>query len=340
MRVEMGAGMLRHYTRVLGLLIAVLFGMWAFADRAQAQTQTGPTSCRLGAYVTSLYDINTAAGTFRAEFWMWSVCPNDEIKPLNTLEFVNGQGVQGSLDATLQRGDIWWSTRKFSGVFRDDFQLQNYPFDRQSFNIRLEEAVLDTRELVYSADTAESRAGPGVHVDGWRLGQLAVRSDVAIHPTTFGDPSLPGGVSRYASMDIILDAERVHWETFLRVTFRFYIVALLVFAALMFDIVAEGMFLGRMGVLGSALFAVVVSFSSSQELLGQHQGMYLLDLLHLVVLLLILLATGWAIMAHRQFAAGRDAAVMRRRDRWVSVGLVSGFLILNVTLVALAVVNG
>lgn len=334
--------MLRHCTRVLGALLAVLLGLFVLADQAQAQvpTQTGATTCRLGAYVTSLYDINTAAGTFRAEFWMWSVCPNAEIKPLNTLEFVNGQGVQGSLDATLQRGDMWWSTRKFTGVFRDDFQLQNYPFDRQSLNIRLEEAVLDTRDLVYSADIAESRTGPDVRVAGWRLGELTVRSEIASHPTTFGDPSLPGGVSRYASMDITIDAERVHWETFLRVTFRLYIVALLVFAALMFDIVATDMFLGRMGVLGSTLFAVVVSFSSSEQLLGQHQGMYLLDLLHLVVLLLILLATAWAITAHRQFAAGCDADVMRRRDRRVSVGLVSGFLILNVTLVVLALLNG
>jgi hypothetical protein len=330
--------MLRHFTRILGVLLAVLLGLFFFADRAQAQT--GSTTCRLGVYVTSLYDINTAAGTFRAEFWMWSVCPNAEIKPLDTLEFVNGQGVQGSLDATLQRGDMWWSTRKFTGVFRDDFQLQNYPFDRQTLTIRLEEAVLDTRDLIYSADAAESRTGPDVRVAGWRLGELTVRSSIASHPTTFGDPSLPGGVSRYASMDITVDAERVHWETFLRVTFRLYIVALLVFAALMFDIVATDMFLGRMGVLGSTLFAVVVSFSSSEQLLGQHQGMYLLDLLHLVVLLLILVATGWAITAHRQFAAGRDAAVMRRRDHWVSVGLVSGFLILNVTLVVLAVVNG
>lgn len=330
--------MVWHFTRALCALVAMLLGLFLFADRAQAQTS--PMNCRLGVYVTSLSDINTAVGTFRAEFWMWSVCPNAEIKPLDTLEFTNSVETQGSLDATMQRGDVWWSTKKFIGVFRDDFQLQNYPFDRQTLNIRLEEAVLDTRELVYSADVAESRTGPGVQVAGWRLGQLAMRSEIASHPTTFGDPSLPGGVSRYASMVITIAAERVHWETFLRATFPLYIVVLLVFAALMFDIVATDMFLGRMGVLGSALFAVVFSFSSSDQLLGQHQGMYLLDLLHLVVLLLILLATGWAITGHRQIAAGRDEGAVRRWDLRVSIGLVLGSLILNVTLVVLAVLNG
>jgi hypothetical protein len=317
------------------LMLSILF----FVPR-RAVAQSNPVVCNLGTYITSINNIDTAAGTFDAEFWMWSICPDDEIRPLDTLEFVNGDGVEGSLDATLPRGGRWWSTRKFSGTFRADFDLQNYPFDRQTLNIEMEEAVLDERGLRYSADIAESQAGPRVHHSGWQLGDLVLTAGTATHPTTFGDPSLPGGTSRYASMKISIVAERVYWETFLRVTFPLYIVALLVFASLMLNITSESMFLGRMGVLGTMLFSVVLSFSSTGDYLGEHEGMYLLDLLHIVVLTLIVVATAWAILAHHQVTRGFDPTAIDRRDRFMMIGLASGFVILNVILIILARVNG
>ena len=321
-----------------GLIVALALLLLAVGERAAAQT--GTVTCKLGTYITSIHDIETAEGTFEAEFWMWSVCPTDQINPLDTLEFVNGEGVEGSLEATIKRGDLWWSTRMFTGVFRTEFDLQNYPFDRQSLQIHIEEAVLDNRSLLYSADTAASGTNPRVGVSGWRLGQMELTAGITSHPTTFGDPSLTGGVSRYASMEIVMSAERVHWETFLRVTFPLYIVALLAFASLMLDIASTDMFLGRMGVLGSMLFSVVLSFSSTEQLVGQHEGMYLLDLLHLVVLIVIVAASGWAIMAHRHAADAEDPAPIRCLDQKVSIGLAAGFLGLNALLLIMAQVNG
>lgn len=325
---------MKNVTGLRSLFLAIIFVLAGLASPVSAQDT--PIKCRMGAYVTSLYDINSGDGTFRAVFWMWSVCPNKSDEPLMTLEFPNGEDISADLEDKLERDDGWWSTRKFIGTFRNSFELKDYPFDRQVLTILVEEAVLDERELLYSADTAESGFSPSITIPGWQLEGLSAKATVRTYPTTFGDPSLPGGTSRYAGLTISIPAERAHWATFTQATFSLYIVALLVFASMLFKIDNESMFLGRMGVLGSALFAVVVGFSSTDGLIGVRQGMYLLDYLYLILLLLIVSSTAWAITAHRLIVAERAPADIVRRDHMVSIGLAALYLIANVVLLVMA----
>lgn len=315
-------------------LVALLTAGTAGAQTARAVDAV--KTCKMGAYVTSLYDINSGDGTFKAVFWMWSVCPEQDDEPLMTLEFSNGEDITADLEDKLERSDGWWSTRKFIGTFRNNFELQDFPFDQQTLKIVVEEAVLDERELLYTADTEESGYSPEIQISGWHLDELTASGGLSTYPTTFGDPSLAEGESRYANLTISIPAERDGWATFLRATFSLYIVALLVFASLLFNIVSESLFLGRMGVLGSALFAVVVGFSSTDSLVGVHYGMYLVDMLYLAVLILIVAASGWTITAHRWVASGVDHTVILRRDRMMSIGLVSVYVIINVVLVTMA----
>jgi hypothetical protein len=320
--------------RIRSLLLSAVLLLASLATPALAQDT--PVKCRMGAYVTSLYNIDSGDGSFRAVFWLWSVCPERTDEPLMTLEFPNGEDISAELEDKLERDDGWWSTRKFVGTFRNDFELKDFPFDRQNLTILVEEAVLDERELLYVADAAESGISPEVSVPGWDLEGLSATTSVFTYPTTFGDPSLPQGSSRYARLTVSIPAERAHWATFAQATFSLYIVALLVFASMLFNIVSESMFLGRMGVLGSALFAVVVGFSSTDSLIGARQGMYLLDYLYLILLLLIVSSTAWTITAHRWVASETAPADILRRDHYVSIGLASAYLVANAVLLVMA----
>ena len=325
---------MKNPTWLRSLFLSALLLLVGLASPALAQEP--PTTCRMGAYVTSLYDINSSDGTFKAVFWMWSVCPKKTDEPLMTLEFPNGEDISADLEDKLERDDGWWSTRKFIGTFRNNFELKDFPFDHQNLTILVEEAVLDEPELIYTADTAESGFASTIGIPGWRLEGLSATAGVRTYPTTFGDPSLPDGSSRYAGLTITIPAERAHWATFAQATFSLYIVALLVFASMLFNILSESMFLGRMGVLGSALFAVVVGFSTTDSLIGARQGMYLLDYLYLILLLLIVSSTAWTITAHRWVASETAPADILRRDQFVSIALASAYVIANLVLLVMA----
>lgn len=305
-------------------IMAVVIGL-ALAGPAHAE----PARCRVGAYVTSLSQVDTAAGTFRADFWMWSVCPTAELEPLKTIEFINAVSAQGSLDSTLERDQGYWATRKFSGVFRQDFSLRNYPFDEQPLLIQFEEGVLDTRDFVYIADGANSGMNPAIQLAGWMLKDFRLTGGVNAHPTTFGDPSLPRGVSRYTSGRMRIGVERNHVANFIKATFPLYIAALLALISL---VISDG----RMGLLGATMFSVVLSFVSVERVVGQHDGVYLLDKLHLATLGLIMGATAWGVPSLRVLTKDPHNAVQHRRDL-IACGVFGGaYVLVNVVLIALA----
>lgn len=192
--------------------------------------------------------------------------------------------------------------------------------------------MLDARDLVYVADAGDSGMDPAVDLPGWRLKDFRVIGGVANHPTAFGDPSLPGGGGRYASLKLQVGVERAHFANFLKATFPLYIAALLALISL---VVTDG----RMSLLGATMFAVVLSFVSVERMVGPHDGVYLLDQLHFATLALIMAATGWGVMSLRTIAQGGDAARQRRLDLRAAAGLLAGYLVLNLILIALAVAD-
>ncbi len=320
--------MTRCGARLFGAMLALALCGWAIGP---TKAKADPRVCSVGAYMVKLYDLDTSARTVKAEFWLWSVCPNKDLQPLKTMEFVNSADAKGSLDATLQRGRLWWSMRKIQGSFRQDFSLQNYPFDRQAIAIDMEEGVDDARTFLYAADSADSGVDPDFAPAGWKFQGFKVRSFVAVHPTTYGDPSLPRGESRYAAEQILMSGQRDHWATFAKATFPLYIAAFLATASLLFD------FGGRMGVLGTSLFAVVLNYLSIDNVVGPHDGLVLLDQLHVLGLALIVAVTLWTVMTQRRAHKGEDLHALRRKDERFALFAVGGFLLANAAAVGLAV---
>ena len=100
--------------RAIFVTVAAVLALAVSAFKADA----APVTCRIGAYVTSIHDVETATGTFKADFWMWSICPTPDASPLKTMEFLNAEETTGGLDATLERDGTWWSTRKVTGNMR------------------------------------------------------------------------------------------------------------------------------------------------------------------------------------------------------------------------------
>jgi len=319
----------------LGALVAVVLLAVSAAPAFAATPVAGEgATCQIGAYITSVHKIDTVAGTFDADFWMWSVCPTADIKPLKTMQFLNAEAVEGQLDATLPRGKSWWSTRMFSGTFRQDFRMADYPFDRQVLKLKIEESVLDTRGLRYQLDAAESGIDADLATPGWTISDLRMTVGATTRATTFGDPSLPSRTSTYASGTIVLNANReAKVSNFVKATFPLFIAAFLALISMAFDVVETDTFMGRMGALGSILFAVVLSFVSLDQIVGPHQGLYFLDQMHFAALMLLLLATAWSVPAHRVAGSWVDEDTIRQWDVRVTLVLLGLYVVANAVMI-------
>lgn len=318
--------------QVLVRLIAALATVFLIGvtTGSPGRASAEPVTCKIGAFINSLSEIDMAVGTFDADFWLWSVCPTKDVEPIKTMDYVNGIDLKGELDSTTQRGKQWWSAVKVSGNFRQDFPLENYPFDHQTLVIDLEEGAVDTSELQFIADTAESRVDPGAKLKNWDITSFKITAAGKNHPTTYGDPSLPGGDSTYAQVRMEIGLERhSSLADFIKSTFVVFIAAMLALVSLM-------IIDGRIGLLGATLFTVVLSFVSLDRVLGPHGSPYLLDKIHFAALTFIMAAGAWGVRSLRAVSLGADKAVIHRQDMRAAYILFGVYVLVNVVLIALA----
>ncbi|MBL8128178.1 MAG: hypothetical protein JNM64_11115, partial [Chloroflexia bacterium] len=128
------------------LLVAasVLAVLCAFGQTqpALAQAEVAPTTCQVGIYLRSLHSFDPNADTFGGDLWLWSVCPSEDDQPLHTMEFVNADDAAVLLDVP---GNPFWANRNIDGTFRYDWDERDFPFDRHTLTIQLEEGVDDVR---------------------------------------------------------------------------------------------------------------------------------------------------------------------------------------------------
>lgn len=317
----------------LGVTVVALM-LFAICAPPHADAAPEPVSCKLGTYLESLGQVKLDQGTFDADFWMWSVCPNKEAEPLKTMEFTNAVKIDASLDSTFKVGKVWWASRKISGTFRQDFFLTNFPFDSQTLIIDGGEGVEDASTLVYAADDENSIAYPGIKLRGWNIREFRVVARLSVDPTNYGNPEATSKESTYANMQIQIRLERQGHAllNFLKATFAVYIAALLALASLL---VSDG----RMGLVAGTMFTLLLSFLRFDGIVGPHESFYMIDWIHFVGMALILVVGAWGIRSSRALASGQDKDLVHRRDKRVALGLLVVYAVVNIAIVAAAIHN-
>ena len=83
------------------------------------------------------------------------------------MEFVNAKQVDIRLDLAAERSEGSWSRQKVRATVLHDWDLSNFPFDRQALQVDLR--IADSGALAYRPDEAESGYGEDVAPDGWRV---------------------------------------------------------------------------------------------------------------------------------------------------------------------------
>jgi hypothetical protein len=318
-------GMGRIIRAVLVLLLA-----WSAAPAAAA-----PVTCRIGAYITALHDVDTVKGTFAAEAWLWTLCPGRTVQPLTSVEAANANESAMSLHSLTPRPGAIWEQQKLTGTFRHGYDLQLFPFDRHRLTIELEEGTLDTGGLRYVFDAANSGISPSVRVDGWQVTGFAGRVSERGYPTNFGDPSLrPGSRAAYAHLDLSIGLARHNWSGFFKLAVPVYVAAMLaLLSLLLFGQEGHNVINARIGLLAGLLFAVVLNLRSTDDVIGATPSLTLMDLVHFAALALILAATLAALATGRRLDRGGAVAAIKARDRqlfWWAGGV---YVAVNVVLV-------
>ena len=309
---------------LIAVLVTVLSPLAAFA-------QSAPATCKTGVFVSDIYKVSQPTRSFDSDLWFWSVCPNDDHRPLQTMEYINASKVDASLDSTIPRGAAVWSNRKVVGTWRHDWNVADFPFDRQTLHMVVEEGVDDSRTFVYDPDIQRSGYDNRIDIPGWKITGFRLTPSLETYTTSFGDPTLAVDASSdFSRLTIEVDIQREGLLYFLKLTAVAYIAAVLALMSFRIDPLED--FSARFGLLAASLFATVVNMSSANSQLGSADQLTLVDMIHIGGLLLIVGTAILALVSNHLVIHGHDQAANRRADLRYLITCAVMFAIYNVAL--------
>ncbi len=322
---------------VLVVLLAATLAWDSAPASARVQDPGAPVTCRMGAYLIMVTAFDPAADTFRADLWLWSVCPDGARQPLETMEFVNAEAIEARLASEVSVGSAVWSQRKVRGTFRHDWDERTYPFDHHTLEIVLEEGVEDAAHFRYEPDTANTAYDPALRLPGWTITGFALTPSLVHLPTTFGDPRLsPGTGSDYSRLTLSVGLARADLPGFFTLTAVVYAAFVLSLGTYVMHLESPRSLGPQLGLLAAALFAAAVNLVTASAALSNVNGLTLVDAIHIVVMLYILVAfavtVGGRLLVERGWPEARIAHLNYRAG---AIAFAS-FLTINAALILLA----
>jgi hypothetical protein len=316
------------------LALALLLLLAAGGEPAQSQPAGGgaPQTCRIGVNIEELYDLNLAQDTFGAVLWIWSLCPAPRPAPLETIALPTGSSLQFGEVHSSQVGDgRYYQYRRIQGTFRHDWDMRNYPFDRQRLVIPIDETDLGSSVVEFEPDVESSFLSDGIRAkhEEWDISDLSVAASVTEEASTYGVPDAePEG---YARLEASVVLERRQILTFLKLTGGVFAAALIALLALFLDPRDRGFFGGRLGVLAGGLFGVLLSMRTADASIGDTTRITLVSEIHLVTLGLIMAIAALTLVEHRRNDRGRTP----RYPNWPFIATAAGaYVLVNLVLVA------
>jgi len=290
---------------LLALLIILLAGVSPLRP-AYGQAAGTPQVCRIGVNVEDLYDLDMARDSFGAILWIWSLCPDAELSPLDAIAFPTA-----SSDPDLTPVQVvalpsggQYASRRVQGTFRYNWDMGRYPFDRQRVVIPMDETRYGASRVIFEPDQDQSFLTPDLRgqLDEWTVSDLTLEASVSEEASTYGLPGADG--ARYARLEVSIVLERAQLVTFLKLTSGVFAGVFIAFLSFFYDPNDRSGFGGKLGLLVGVLFAVLLNLRTADAAIGDTGHLTLVTRIHLVTIGLIVVLALIALRDRRKVERG------------------------------------
>lgn len=303
----------------------LVFLSFLSGNRLLAQ-ETHPDTVKVGIYITSIHDIDFKQKEFTATFWLWLKYKNRKFDFVHNLEVPSAKSVDKSFFTEDTTGEVISMQMKLQCVMKDSWRIENFPFDRQTLRISIENSQYDTRSLVYIADTVGENFDKRFTLRGWSVDSCILSTNTKVYETGFGDESLAKPRTEYSAFRVKLvvtrDSAGLFWKMFLGMYIAFLI------AYICFYIHSDGMD-SRFGLSVGSLFAVIGNKYIIDSALPESSTFTLVDTLHgltLFFIFTVITATAYSLKLVKKYGIERS----KRFDMITAQVLLLIYLILNI----------
>lgn len=331
--------------QLIGCLLSAVFCCWLSQTLpVHAEAVTSPKTCQIGVYLTSLRDFNLAENSFSANFRVWSVCPFETPKPLESLKVINSKEVSKNYttfsrtenlsDTFKASKNLFWSEEEMSTTIYHNWDTKNYPFDRHVLQIPLEETQLDASIFVHSPDFARTGYPKALDLEGWQIRDFRIEQVNFPYRTSFGSPGIKREINYRSRLVISITINRESKISFFKLAIGVYAAVALSIMALLLD----EYFGVRMGLFVGTLFAVIVNLQAATSDLGSTNSVTLIDFIHMIAIIYIFISA--ILLVYTRFLSESDQP-SRYLMRRIAVPILAGsFVVLNIVVISYAAIVG
>ena len=153
----------------------------------------------IGVEVNSITEIRLRDDKFVIEFQLWFRCKNDSLDIFNSIGVLNARAFNKGPVRKEKIGNEYWSTAKCNADIIYDWNLRTFPFISQDVKIYITDTYHDSKELVFIADSVNSKQSKRMILNDWNLTSFGFHSGKIESGSGFGNPSagnyiFPAGV--------------------------------------------------------------------------------------------------------------------------------------------------
>lgn len=308
-----------------------------------------PQTCRIGIYITSLRNFKFADKSFTANFRLWSVCPVKELKPLESMEIINSLESNEISISTLDRinrsdsfstkGEVYWSQQDISAVLYQNWDIQNYPFDRHTLKISLE-SDRDASEFIYTPDFKNSGYQRDMKLGGWNITDFTFEEQKVAYKTNFGNPELIAKDGVHSRLTISIPIQRSKYTSFFKLTAGLYVAFAVAMLSFFYETGEPSLVSARTSLLVGCLFSVLVNMRAPESVLGRTESLTMVDQIHIIAIVYIFTASLATVFSRITNENGK-----RKQAKWFDRYLLFrlftiSFIVLNVIIIAYAAIVG
>jgi aromatic ring-cleaving dioxygenase len=310
----------------------LIFILFTFFTSVIAVAQTKPDTVKIGAYIMSIHDINFRDKEYTMRYWLWMLHNKEGLDVLHQTEIPNAKSVEQSDIFMDSVGNKQRVVMKMKSIMKQNWKVNDYPFDQQELKVFFENTEFDRSQLVFLADSAGSTYDKELTVDGWSITDFKVSTDHKIYETTFGDFTERNRTCDYADFYIDVKLERNALGLFLKLFVGMYISFMIAMVSfLVHPKNAEPRFALPVG----ALFAAVGNKYIIDSLLPETSSFTLVDTLHTLTFVSVFLIILFSALSLSSFRNG-DLTRYRKINSLGRKLVFRGYVFLNLLFVGLA----
>lgn len=316
------------------LRLGIILSITLISLVANAQDEK-PDTVKVGIYITSIHDIDFKQKEYTVNFWLWLKYRNRDFDFYNNLEVPQAKNVTKSFMTEDTSGEKVYMQMKLQCVMKDSWRIGNFPFDRQTLRLSIENSQFDSRFLIFVPDTVGQHFDPRFTLRGWSIDSCIVSTTTRAYETSFGDDRLEKPHTEYSAfrvrLSIMRDAGGLFWKMFLGMYLAFLI------AFVCFFIHADGID-SRFGLSVGSLFAVVGNKYIIDSSLPESTSFTLVDTLHgltLACIFIVIAATAWSLNLVKR----NELKKAKRLDMYMAAGLLLVYVVANIWFIFQAEIN-